>query len=110
MESNELEKAILAHLSDKKIDKDSLKRYSAAINKLRKSNFIIDRIWKYGQPKPDDGIIVGGRIKTSDLGNLTDIFDNNDFKGFKAFPLGTVNPDQLEIRIQLGDLIRNVEL
>lgn len=107
MENNaNFENALMSHLSDYKLDKTTLKKYSSIVAGLRKQDVIIDRIWKYGQPDPD-GIIVRGRLGVKDLSKLANVFKVPEIYGVEIFPLGIPFPDLLDVRFKLGEQIVN---
>ena len=101
-ETADYEKTLMAHLSDNRLDKASLKKYSTIIATLRKYDVIIDRIWKYGIPYPD-GVVVRGRLGAKDLVKLKDVFKIPEIYGIEIFPLGIPFPDLLDVRFKLGE-------
>ncbi|MGI9551197.1 MAG: hypothetical protein ACR2MT_08365 [Aurantibacter sp.] len=105
MEKNtDFEGALMAHLSDCKLDEDTLKKYSAIVAGLRKQDILIDRVWKYGQPDPD-GIMVRGRLGMKDLSKLSGAFKYPEIHGVEIFPLGIPFPELLDVRFKLGEQI-----
>ena len=107
MEQNaEFENALMTQLSDCKLDKTTLKKYSSIVAGLRKHDVIIDRIWKYGIPAPD-GVIVRGRLGIKDISKLIDVFKVQEIHGVEIFPLGIPFPDLLDVRFRLGEQIIN---
>lgn len=105
MEANmDYENELKEHLSDGRINKEALRKYSSIIATLRKNDVIIDRIWKYGQPWPD-GIIVRGRLGVDELSKISDVFKFPELQGIEVFPLGIINPELLDVRFKLGEQI-----
>ncbi len=102
------EDALMGHLTDFRLDKISLRKYSSAIVDLRKNDILIDRIWRYGQPAIDgvfrtNGIGIRSRIGIKDIGKLNDIFKIRDLHSIEVFPLGIIAPELLEIRFKIGE-------
>lgn len=102
------EKALMGHLTDFRLKKVALKKYSSAIVELRKNNIQIDRIWKYGIPAPEsifrtDGVGVRSRIDIKDLGKLNEILKIRNIHSIKVFPLGIIAPEALEVQFKIGE-------
>lgn len=112
-DTKKFEEALINHLTDLRLDKNVLKKYSSAIVDLRKNDILIDRIWKYGQPAIDgifrtDGVRVRSRIGINDLGKLNDIFKIRDIHSIEVFPLGIIAPELLEVRFKMGENLRGL--
>lgn len=96
------EDVLMTQLSDFKLDKATLKRYSSIIVGLKKQDIIIDRVWKYGIPAPD-GVIVRGRLSIKDIAKLIDPLRVPEIYGLEIFPIGIPFPDFIDIRFKLGE-------
>lgn len=108
MENTEkFEQALMSHLSDIKLEKATLKKYSSIIAQLRRQDLLIERIWKYGIPAPD-GVIVRGRLNLKDLAKLGKVFEIPELRKIDIFPLGIPFPDFLDVRLKIGEEVENL--
>jgi hypothetical protein len=107
MENTEMfEQSLMAHLSDTKLDKATLKEYSTVIAQLSKQNFMTERILITGIPAPD-GMILQGRLSVKYLENLSKFFEISTIRKIDIFPLGIPNPDYLGIKMKIGNAVKN---
>ena len=97
------EKNLIAHLKSREFSANQARSYSATITKFKTSGFIIDRIWKYGQPPRIDGFVVGGKFGTNEIGKFGDIVKNPEFRRCEIFPIGIINPDGWGFRARFGE-------
>lgn len=98
------ENDLMEHLSNGRMGKATLKKYSSIIATLRKHDVIVDRIWKYGIPWPD-GVVVRGRLGIDDIVKLKELFKIPELNGIEVFPLGIPYPDLLDVRFKIGEQI-----
>ena len=103
------ESGLLEYLKSSKLEKERLRSFTATIVKLKSAGFILERIWKYGQPPVIDGIVVRGRIGIKDAAKLNVIADGEKFRWCDIFPIGIPFPDFLEFRAKFGEEVEQFE-
>ncbi len=103
------EAALTEYLKSSKLDKDLVRSYTATIVKLKNSGFLLERIWKYGQPPIIDGIIVRCRIGINDAAKLGEIARGERFRWGDIFPIGIPFPEFLEVRARFGQEVEQFE-
>lgn len=91
----------MSRLTDDKLDRSDLKKYTSAIVSLQKKDWHIDHICKYGIPV-DHGVCVKGRIDIKKVSNLLDLFRIPGAHRFEIFPLGIPFPDLMQVRFRIG--------
>ena len=91
-----LEEDLMKHLSDSGLEKDVLKKHSAALAAVSRS-LILERIWWKGTPWPDF-LTVQGRLPLERISELGTVINNNIY-GLEVFPLGLINPEALQVNI-----------
>ena len=91
-----------------KLDSLSKEALLRSITAARDS-FVIERWWKYGQPKID---LIRGVINVRDVGAVggivTDIIKQHGDKvqiGLELFPYGILNPDGVHIKVQIENKV-----
>jgi len=103
------EQSLLDYLKSSKMDKDRIRSYTTTIVRLKNSGFILDKIWKYGQPPIIDGVVIRGRLRISDAGKLGEVISGPGFRWCDVFPIGIPFPDLLEVRAKYGEELEQFE-
>ena len=102
-DAKKYEADMISFLKDRKFDKDLAKNYSATITKFKLSGYILDKIWRYGQPGRFDGFAISGRCGTGEVGKIGELIKNQDFRGVEIFPIGIINPDGFGFTARFGE-------
>ncbi|HLT73414.1 MAG: hypothetical protein DIU61_016020 [Bacteroidota bacterium] len=102
--TSKIEDFLMSNLSDNRMDKAMLKKLSSAVDKLRKHDVVVERIWRYGQPAID-GIVVSSRVRVKDFGRLSNIFDIPELWKAEVFPIGLPYPEILQVNMRIGEQI-----
>ena len=92
------------------MDKDRIRSYTTTIVKLKNAGFVLDKIWKYGQPAIIDGIVVRGRLRIDDAAKLSEVVKGSGFRWCDIFPVGIPFPDFLEVRAKFGEELEQFEM
>ena len=104
--AEKFEQQLLEHLGDDQLERGTLKRYSRAIAGLRKQNFHIDRIWRYGQPPRIDGFYAQSRISVQDVARLGEVVREPGLNRIIILPMGIPFPEWLDVRFKIGEEVQ----
>lgn len=110
--NKEFESAMMKQLLKANMKEDLLKRISSSISNIYKLDILPERIWWEGQPSPDgfrvvDGIVVGSRIKLTDVEKLRDLSHIEELLSIEIFPKGIIRPEFLDVQVRLGDNVQD---
>lgn len=102
-DAKKFESDLLNNLKSRKFDVNLAKNYSATITKFKLSGYVLDRIWRFGQPPNFDGFAISGRCGTGDVVKIAELIKNQDFRGVEIFPIGIINPDGFGFVAKFGE-------
>ena len=98
-----LEKNLIALLKDAKAPTGMLKRTSASLAAVGKTEMTLSRILINGIPYPD-WLVLKGRIKVNSLGSLQSLLGSDAIRDIKLQPwgIGMPNPTELGISVRVN--------
>ena len=98
-----LEKNLIALLKDAKAPTGMLKRTSASLATIGKTDMILSRVLINGIPFPE-WLVLKGRMPVSKLDSLQHLFNNDIVRDIKLNPhgVGVPNPMELGVTIRLN--------
>lgn len=91
-----IEKNLINLLKDAKAPAGMLKRTSASLAIIGKTDMQVSRVIINGIPWPE-WVVIKGRIPFDKLGSLRYLLDNDLIRDIKGFPYGIVNPTEMNI-------------
>ena len=98
-----LEKNLIALLKDAKAPAGMLKRTSASLATVGKTEMTLTRVLINGIPYPD-WLVLKGRIKVNGIGSLQNLLGSDALRDIKLQPwgVGVPNPMELGVTIRLN--------
>jgi len=104
-DTKKMEDLLMKHLSHPGINKNTLKKYSAALAHSSSGGFNLERIWWIGIPVPE-WVFVQGRLGIDKLAILENLL-KAEITSVEIFPLGIPAPIELQATIKIP--LMNVE-
>lgn len=99
--NSNFKEALMDQLSNAKFSDKALKKYSNILADLNNKNFIIERVWWYGQPPLIDTVMASTRLKLDELNVLKELANVPGLKSIKGFPIGIVDPEAFDFHFQI---------